>query len=47
MYDVTRRATFDNLEQWLKEVNMYTNKQGVVKLLIANKIDLVIFDVQV
>jgi len=22
VYDVTRRDTFDNLEQWLKEVNM-------------------------
>jgi Ras-related protein Rab-18 len=42
VYDVTRRDSFENLEQWLKEVKMYSpnNGEGVVKLLVGNKIDL-------
>jgi len=42
VYDVTRTDSFENLEQWLKEVKMYTpnNGEGVVKLLVGNKIDL-------
>mmetsp|Transcript_47720 Transcript_47720/g.74461 ORF Transcript_47720/g.74461 Transcript_47720/m.74461 type:complete len:202 (+) Transcript_47720:1-606(+) len=39
VYDVTRKETFENLEQWLKEVDMYTNRDGVIKLLVGNKID--------
>jgi len=43
VYDVTRTDTFENLQQWLKEVNMYSpnNGEAVVKLLVGNKIDLV------
>jgi Ras-related protein Rab-18 len=42
VYDVTRRDSFENLEQWLKEVKLYSpnNGEGVVKLLVGNKIDL-------
>jgi Ras-related protein Rab-18 len=42
VYDVTRRDSFENLEQWLKEVHMYSpnNGEGVVKLLVGNKVDL-------
>jgi len=42
VYDVTRRDSFENLEQWLKEVMLYSpnNGEGVVKLLVGNKIDL-------
>jgi Ras-related protein Rab-18 len=42
VYDVTRRDSFENLEQWLKEVKLYTpnNGEGVIKLLVGNKIDL-------
>ena len=42
VYDVTRRDSFENLEQWLKEVQLYTpdNGEGVIKLLVGNKIDL-------
>ena len=42
VYDVTRRDTFENLEQWLKEVRLYSpnDGEGVVKLLVGNKIDL-------
>ncbi len=40
-FDVTRRETFENLDQWLQEVEVYTPGGGrnVVKLLVANKID--------
>lgn len=42
VYDVTRRDSFDNLEHWLKEVKLYSpnDGEGVVKLLVGNKIDL-------
>lgn len=42
VYDVTRRDSFENLEQWLKEVKLYSpnNGEGVIKLLVGNKIDL-------
>ena len=41
-YDVTRRETFENLSQWLEEVDVYTPGGGkdVVKLLVGNKVDL-------
>lgn len=39
---MTRRDSFENLEQWLKEVKSYSpcNGEGVVKLLVGNKVDL-------
>lgn len=42
VYDVTRMDSFENLEQWLKEVQLYSPNGGenVVKLLVGNKIDL-------
>jgi|UniRef100_A0A7S3PVA0 Ras-related protein Rab-18 len=42
VYDVTRRDSFENLEQWLKEVKLYSpnNGEGVIKLLVGNKVDL-------
>ena len=42
VYDVTRRATFDDLQRWLEEVDAYAPGGGeeVVKLLVGNKIDL-------
>mmetsp|Transcript_6245 Transcript_6245/g.9066 ORF Transcript_6245/g.9066 Transcript_6245/m.9066 type:complete len:226 (+) Transcript_6245:89-766(+) len=41
VYDVTRRDSFESLDQWLKEVKLYSpnNGEGVVKLLVGNKID--------
>jgi len=40
-YDVARRETFEHLEQWLQEVEVYTPGGGrdVVKLLVGNKVD--------
>jgi len=39
VYDVTNRHTFEKLDNWLKEVEAYSTKPDIVKMLIANKID--------
>ncbi|CAK4439920.1 unnamed protein product [Aphanomyces euteiches] len=41
VYDVARRDTFENLDAWLQEVEVYSpaNGRDVVKLLVGNKID--------
>ena len=39
MYDVTRRESFDSLEQWIEEAKNYAGR-NVVLVLIGNKIDL-------
>ena len=42
VYDVTRRDSFDDLEAvWMREVELYSNVEGAVKILVANKVDLV------
>jgi len=41
VYDVTRRSTFQHLNQWLNEVDMYCRGHDAVKVLVGNKIDLV------
>lgn len=45
MYDVTCQSSFENLQMWLKECDAYTTdkEDNIVKLLVANKIDLVEF----
>jgi GTPase SAR1 family protein len=41
VYDVSRRETFDNLKEiWLREVEMYSGGGSVVKMLVANKVDM-------
>ena len=41
VYDVTRPETFEHLEAWLGEVQMYSPGGGkVVKMLTGNKVDL-------
>jgi len=42
VYDVTRKDSFEHLSEWLKEVKLYTpnNGEGVVKVLVGNKVDL-------
>eukprot|EP01095_Lingulamoeba_sp_RSL-Kostka_P005503 TRINITY_DN1683_c0_g1_i1.p1 TRINITY_DN1683_c0_g1~~TRINITY_DN1683_c0_g1_i1.p1 ORF type:complete len:207 (-),score=73.36 TRINITY_DN1683_c0_g1_i1:262-882(-) len=39
VYDVTKKESFDNIEMWLGEVEMYTNTIEPVKLLVGNKVD--------
>lgn len=40
VYDITRRDTFENIREWLKEVDIFTTKENVIKVLVGNKIDL-------
>ena len=39
MYDTSSRDTFDKLEEWLNEVEMYSTKKDIIKMLVGNKID--------
>jgi len=40
VYDVTRPQTFQNIREWIKEVDIFSTKDNVVKALVGNKIDL-------
>ena len=42
VYDVTSRETFNKLDVWLNELETFSNKPDIVKMLVANKIDKVI-----
>lgn len=39
VYDTSSRETFDKLEEWLTEVEMYSTKKDIIKMLVGNKID--------
>ncbi|KAF4524590.1 hypothetical protein B566_EDAN008545 [Ephemera danica] len=39
VYDVTKRSTFEKLETWLQELDSFSTKPDVVKMLVGNKID--------
>ncbi|XP_062894082.1 ras-related protein Rab-18-like [Mobula hypostoma] len=39
VYDVARRESFVKLENWLNELDTYSTKHGIVKMLVGNKID--------
>lgn len=39
VYDVTRRETFENVKNWIKEVNSFSTHEDAVQMLVANKID--------
>lgn len=39
VYDVTNRQTFQKLDQWLYELETYSTRSNIVKMLVANKID--------
>jgi len=39
VYDVTDRTSYDNVKQWLSEIDRYAT-EGVCKLLIGNKSDI-------
>uniref|UniRef100_A0A8C6T970 small monomeric GTPase n=1 Tax=Neogobius melanostomus TaxID=47308 RepID=A0A8C6T970_9GOBI len=42
VYDVTKRDTFTKLDNWLNELETYTTRNDIVKMLVGNKIDRVI-----
>jgi Ras-related protein Rab-1A len=39
VYDVTDRETFDNVQQWMQEIDRFAT-ENVCKVLVGNKIDL-------
>jgi Ras-related protein Rab-18 len=39
VYDVASRDTFKKLDVWLNELETFSNKPDIVKMLVANKID--------
>jgi Ras-related protein Rab-18 len=39
VYDITARDSFENLQHWLSEVDVYSTNESCVKMLIANKSD--------
>ena len=39
VYDVTRRETFNQLDSWIKELDIYSTRNEIVKMLVGNKID--------
>lgn len=41
VYDVTSRDSFEGLEIWLNELDTYATKKDLIKMLVANKIDMV------
>ena len=43
VYDTSSRETFEKLEEWLNEVEMYSTKKDIIKMLVGNKIDKVSF----
>lgn len=41
VYDVTSHQSFENVQNWLKEVDIYSTNESAVKMLVGNKIDMV------
>jgi Ras-related protein Rab-18 len=39
VYDVNSRPSFDRLEAWIHELNTYSTKSNIIKMLVGNKID--------
>ncbi|XP_049797186.1 ras-related protein Rab-18-like isoform X2 [Schistocerca nitens] len=39
VYDISNRTSFDRLETWLNELDLYSNRQNIVKMVVGNKID--------
>lgn len=41
VYDVSSAASFSKLENWLNELETYSTKTNIVKMIVGNKIDVV------
>ena len=39
VYDVSNQESFQALEVWLNELDTYSTKKDLVKMLVGNKID--------
>lgn len=39
VYDVANKQSFDRLDNWLNELETYSTKHEIVKMLVGNKID--------
>lgn len=39
MYDVAKRSTFQKLDSWLSELEVYGTKPNLIKMVVGNKID--------
>ena len=39
VYDCTEEVTFNNISNWIKQIDAHANS-GVTKVLVANKVDL-------
>lgn len=39
VYDVTNYSTFTKLETWLNELETYSTKSNIIKMIVGNKID--------
>jgi len=39
VYDVCSKASFSRLEQWLNELETFSTKHDLIKMLVGNKID--------
>ena len=39
VYDVCNKSTFTRLDQWLSELETFSTKHDIVKMLVGNKID--------
>ena len=43
VYDVSSRESFEGLDVWLNELDSYATKKHLIKMLVANKIDKVVY----
>lgn len=41
VYDVSNAGSFSKLENWLNELDTYSTKTNIVKMVVGNKIDVV------
>ena len=39
VYDICSRTSFENVQSWLREVDIYSTNAHVVKMLVGNKLD--------